>query len=165
MTKFTKSDKIKLKKGKENAMNKTVLEILRYLFTIGIPSVLVLIAVIALLKVYVLPAFFTSRKKQESRQVATVLKKREEVLSSNSGIYSLYLITFKLDNDSVELRVPKSTYDSYESGDKGELTSVGDRFVDFTVTEKAKAVTENEVVLAGDTMRSALNIIEQKERK
>ena len=29
----------------------------------------------------------------------------------------------------------------------------------------AQLTTENEVVLAGDTMRSALNIIEQKERK
>lgn len=146
-------------------MNETVLQILRYLFTIGIPSVLFLIVFIALLKVYVLPAFFTSRQKQESKQQAIVLKKREEVLSGPSGIYSLYLITFKIDIDSIELRVPKGTFDNYESGDKGELTSVGDRFVDFTVTEKAKAVTENEVVLAGDTMRSSLNIIEQKERE
>ena len=146
-------------------MNETALEILRYLFMIGIPSVLFLIAFIALLKVYVLPAFFTSRQKQEIKQIATVLKKREEVLSGPTGIYSLYLILFKIDIDSMELRVSKSTFESIESGDKGELISVGDRFVDFTVTEKAKSTTENEVVLAGDTMRSALNIIEQKERK
>ena len=146
-------------------MNKTVLEILRYLFTIGIPSVLVLIAVIALLKVYVLPAFFTSRKKQEIKQLAIVLKKREEVLSSNSGIYSLYLITFKLDNDSVELRVPKNIFEGLESGDKGELKIIGDKFVEFILAEKSACEMENEVVLAGDTMRSSLNIIEQKERK
>ena len=146
-------------------MNEIVLEILRYLFMVGIPSVLVLIAIIALLKVYVLPAFFTSRQKREIKQIATVLKKREEVLSGPAGIYSLYIILFKIDIDSMELRVSKSTFESIESGDKGELTSVGDRFVDFTVTEKAKSTTENEVVLAGDTMRSALNIIEQKERK
>ena len=146
-------------------MNGTVLQILRYLFTIGIPSVLFLIAFIALLKVYVLPAFFTSRKKRESKQNATVLKKREEVLSSGSGVYSLYLITFKLDNDSVELRVPKSIFDMLESGDKGELRNIGDRFIEFNLTERTTCKTENEVVLAGDTMRSSLNIIEQKERK
>ena len=146
-------------------MNETVLQILRYLFTIGIPSVLFLVAFIVLLKVYVFPAFFSSRQKQEIKQIATVLKKREEVLSGPSGIYSLYLITFKIDIDSIELRVPKSTFDNYESGDKGELTSIGDRFVGFSVTEKAKTTTENEVILAGDTMRSSLNIIEQKERE
>ena len=146
-------------------MNKIVLEILRYLFTVGIPSVLILIAIIALLKVYVLPAFFTSRQKRESKQVATVLKKREEVLSGSTGMYSLYMITFKIDNDSIDLRVPKNIYTSLDGGDKGELTNVGDRFVGFDVTEKSKAQTENEVVLAGDTMRSSLNIIEQKERK
>lgn len=146
-------------------MNEIVLEILRYLFMVGIPSVLFLIAFIALLKVYVLPAFFTSRKKEEIKQFATVLKKREEVLSGPSGIYSLYLITFKLDNDSVELRVPKDMFAKLESGDKGQLSNVGDRFVDFTVDEKAKDATEIEVVLSGDTMRSSLNIIEQKERE
>ena len=146
-------------------MNETVLQILRYLFTIGIPSVLFLIAFIALLKVYVLPAFFTSRQKQESKQTATVLKKREEVLSNPSGIYSLYLITFKIDVDSIELRVPKSTFDNLESGDKGELTNVGDRFVEFVVSEKTSSKTEKEVALAGDTMRSSLNIIEQKTRE
>ena len=146
-------------------MNDIVLGILRYLFMVGIPSVLILIAIIALLKVYVLPAFFTSRKKQEHKQTAYVLKKREEVLSNPSGIYSLYLITFKIDVDSMELRVPKSTFDNLESGDMGVLTNVGDRFVEFEVTEKSTNETKNQVILAGDTMRSSLNIIEQKERK
>ncbi len=146
-------------------MNEIVLGILRYLFMVGIPSVLFLIAFIALLKVYILPAFFSSRQKQERKQIATVLKKREEVLSGSTGIYSLYLITFKIDVDSIELRVPKSTFDNLESGDCGELTNIGDRFVGFTVSEKAKASSEVEVVLAGDTMRSALNIIEQKEKE
>ncbi len=146
-------------------MNEIVLQILRYLFMIGIPSVLILIAIIALLKVYVLPAFFTSRRKQESNQLATVLKKREEVLSGGTGIYSLYLITFKLDDDSIELKVPKNTFSGLESGDKGQLKSVGDRFVEFTVTEKSASTADAEVVLAGDSMRSSLNIIEQKERE
>lgn len=145
-------------------MNEAVLQILRYLFMIGIPSVLFLIAFIALLKVYVLPAFFTSRKKLEIKQIASVLKKREEVLSGPGGIYSLYLITFKIDVDSIELRVPKGIFDNVESGDKGELTNVGDRFVNFTVAEKSEIHTKNEIALVGDTMRSSLNIIEQKER-
>ena len=136
-------------------MNETLLKILRYLFTIGIPSVLFLIVFIVFLKMYVLPAFFTSRKKQLSIQTATVLKKREEVLSNGSGIYSLYLITFKIDNDSIELRVPKSIYTKHECGD---------RFVEFSVTEKSTNSALDEVVLAGDTMRSSLNIIEQKKR-
>ena len=77
----------------------------------------------------------------------------------------MYLITFKIDVDSIELRVPKSTFDILKSGDKGELTNIGDRFVEFAVSEKTETETENEVVLAGDTMRSSLNIIEQKERE
>lgn len=146
-------------------MNEIVLQILRYLFMIGIPSVLFLIAFIALLKVYVLPAFFTSRRKEEMKQTASVLKKREEVLSGEAGIYSLYLVTFKLDNDSIELRVPKSTFSSLESGDKGVLTNVGDRFVDFTVSERSSTATEVETALVGDSMRSSLNILEQKQRE
>ncbi len=146
-------------------MNETLLKILRYLFTIGIPSVLFLIVFIVFLKMYILPAFFTSRKKQLSIQTATVLKKREEVLSNGSGIYSLYLITFKIDDDSIELRVPKSIYTKHECGDRGVLSSVGDRFVEFSVTEKSTNSALDQVVLAGDTMRSSLNIIEQKKRE
>ena len=146
-------------------MNEIVLGILRYLFTVGIPSVLILIVIIALLKVYVLPAFFTNRKKQESKQTAYVLKKREEVLSGSAGIYSIYMIMFKIENDSIELRVPKNIFTSLDSGDKGELKNEGDKFVGFDVIEKSTDKTENQMILVGETMRSSLNIIEQKEKE
>lgn len=145
-------------------MNETLLQILRYLFTIGIPSLLIVVAILALLKVYVLPAFFTSHKKQESKQNAVVLKKKEEVLSGG-GIYSLYLVTFKLEDDSIELRVPKNVFLKLDGGDKGQLTNVGDRFIEFNITEKSQSTNEPQVILAGDTMRSSLNIIEQKQRE
>ena len=144
---------------------KYVIPVLRWLFTIGIPTLLICAAIVVFLKMFIFPAFFSDRKKKQYDALTTVLRKREEVLSNASGIYSLYYVIFSLENDSIEFSVPKKIYESLFAGDKGLLSYYGDQFSNFVVTEKSEKVKEGEILWVGDTMRSTLNIIEQKERE
>ena len=110
------------------------------------------------------PAFSSGRVRKKQTAVVTVLGKREEVLMNQSGIVTLYFVTFDLGNDILELMVPKSYYKDLSYGDKGNLSHTGDRFNRFTVTEKSGNKTDGASALVGDTMRSSLNEIAQKKR-
>lgn len=141
-----------------------IFEIMKFLFIFGIPIALIIIGFVVLIKIFFMPAFNSGRKRQKSTKTVKVLGKREEVLTSPGGIVTLYFVTFDLDNDILELMVPKSYYKELNYGDKGHLSHTGDRFNSFTVTEKSDEKTDGDSSLVGSTMRSSLNEISQKKR-
>ena len=144
--------------------DKYVIPVLRWLFMVGIPMLLIVVAIIVFLKIFVLPAFFSGRQKKERNCTARVIRKREEVLSNASGVYSLYFVNFSVEDEGLEFSVNKNLYDLLSSGDKGKLVFEGDKLVEFVVTEKSTKTEDGESILVGDTMRSTLNIMPQRNR-
>lgn len=141
-----------------------IFEIMKFIFIFGIPIAIFAVGIIFLIKIFFAPAFSSGRVRKKQTAVVTVLGKREEVLMNQSGIVTLYFVTFDLGNDILELMVPKSYYKDLNYGDKGNLSHTGDRFNRFTVTEKSGNKTDGASALVGDTMRSSLNEIAQKKR-
>ena len=141
-----------------------IFEIMKFIFIFGIPIAIFAVGIIFLIKIFFAPAFSSGRVRKKQTLVVTVLGKREEVLMNESGIVTLYFVTFDLGNDILELMVPKSYYKDLSYGDKGNLSHTGDRFNRFTVTEKSGNKTDGASALVGDTMRSSLNEISQKKR-
>lgn len=141
-----------------------IFEIMKFIFIFGIPIAIFAVGIIFLIKIFFAPAFSSGRVRKKQTAVVTVLGKREEVLMNQSGIVTLYFVTFDLGNDILELMVPKSYYKDLSYGDKGNLSHTGDRFNRFTVTEKSGNKTDGASALVGDTMRSSLNEIAQKKR-
>ena len=144
--------------------DKYVIPVLQWLFMVGIPMLLIVVAIIVFLKIFVLPAFFSGRQKKERSSAARVVRKREEVLSNGSGVYSLYFVNFSVEDEGLEFSVTKNLYDVLSSGDKGKLVYEGDKLVDFVITEKSTKTETGESILVGDTMRSTLNIMPQRDR-
>ena len=141
-----------------------IFEIMKFIFIFGIPIAIFAVGIIFLIKIFFAPAFSSGRVRKKQTAVVTVLGKREEVLMNQSGIVTLYFVTFDLGNDILELMVPKSYYKDLSYGDKGNLSHTGDRFNRFTVTQKSGNKTDGASALVGDTMRSSLNEIAQKKR-
>ena len=141
-----------------------IFEIMKFIFIFGIPIAIFAVGIIFLIKIFFAPAFSSGRVRKKQTAVVTVLGKREEVLMNQSGIVTLYFVTFDLGNDILELMVPKSYYKDLNYGDKGNLSHTGDRFNRFTVTQKSGNKTDGASALVGDTMRSSLNEIAQKKR-
>ena len=144
--------------------DKYVIPVLQWLFTVGIPILLIVVAIIVFLKIFILPAFFSGRQKKERSCTARVVRKREEVLSNGSGVYSLYFVNFSVEDEGLEFSVTKKLYDMLASGDKGKIVYEGDKLVDFAITEKSTETETGESILVGDTMRSTLNIMPQRKR-
>lgn len=142
-----------------------MIPVMRFIFVFGIPIALLAIGAFFIIKIFFLPTFNSGRKRQKSTETVKVLGKREEVLMNQSGIVTLYFVTFDLGNDILELMVPKSCYKDLNYGDKGNLSHTGDRFNGFTVTEKSGDKADGASALVGDTMRSSLNEISQKKRE
>ena len=145
-------------------LDKYVIPVLQWLFMVGIPMLLIVVAIIVFLKIFVLPVFFSGRQKKERSSTARVVRKREEVLSNGSGVYSLYFVNFSVEDEGLEFSVTKNLYDVLSSGDKGKLVYEGDKLVDFVITEKSTKTETGESILVGDTMRSTLNIMPQRDR-
>lgn len=131
----------------------------------GIPIMIFGIGVFFLVKIFFMPTFNSGRVRQRKTSVAKVLGKREEVLMNPSGIITLYYVTFDLNNDIIELMVPKSDYNMLNYGDKGDLSHTGDRFNKFVVIEKSSETTSDSSKTTGDTMRSSLKELAQKKRE
>lgn len=146
-------------------IDKYLIPVMRFMFIFGIPILLFGIGIFFMIKIFFMPAFSSGRKRQKSTEASKVLGKREEVLMNQSGIVTLYFVTFDLGDDILELMVPKSYYKELNYGDKGKLSHTGDRFNSFTVVEKSSEKTEAISSLVGDTMRSSLNEISQKKRE
>ncbi len=146
-------------------INNYVLPIMRWLFIFGVPILLFLLGMFFLVKIFFLPTFFSGRKREEKTNKAKVLGKREEVLANPSGLVTLYFVTFELDNDILELMVPKGYYKSLNYGDKGDLSHKGDRFNKFVIIERSSEKSEGQSKIVGDTMRSTLNEIAQKNKE
>jgi hypothetical protein len=146
-------------------IDKYLIPVMRFVLIFGIPILLFGIGIFFMIKIFFMPAFSSGRKRQKSTETVKVLGKREEVLMNQSGIVTLYFVTFDLGNDILELMVPKSYYKDLNYGDKGNLSHTGDRFNGFTVTNKSGDKTDGATAIVGDTMRSSLNEISQKKRE
>ncbi len=146
-------------------INDLIFEFMRFFLIFGFPIALISIGIVFLIKIFFLPAFSSGRKRQKNSDIVKVLGKREEVLMNPSGIVTLYFVTFDLENDILELMVPKSYYSELSYGDRGMLSHTGDRFNSFTVTEKSSEKMDGSSAIVGSTMRSSLNEIAQKKRE
>ncbi len=147
-------------------IEKVLIPFLQWFMMIGIPLIIFGIGVFFLIKIFFLPPFKSGRKKVTQTVIARVLGKREEFMHNQTGLYSLYYVTFTFgENENIELMVSKSEYKSLSYMDKIELTHKGEKLIAYTVLEKSKEKTEGETKLVGDTMRSSLNELYQKKRE
>lgn len=140
-------------------------EIMKFILIFGIPIFLFCFGVFFLVKIFFMPAFRSGRKRQERRDEARVIGKRDEVLMNQSGLITLYYVTFDIGNDLLELMVPKEEYKRLNYGDKGILAHTGDRFERFDVTVKSTEETKGQSEIVGSTMRSSLNEILQNKKE
>ena len=146
-------------------IDKVVIPAMQFIFIYGIPIMIFGVGVFFLVKIFFMPTFNSGRTRQKKTSVARVLGKREEMLMNPSGIITLYYVTFDLNNDIIELMLPKNEYNRLNYGDKGDLSHTGDRFNKFVVIEKSNEITSGSSKISADTMRSSLNELAQKKRE
>ena len=147
-------------------IEKILIPFLQWFMMIGIPLMIFGIGVFFLIKIFFLPPFKSGRKKVAQTVTASVLGKREEFLHNQTGLYSLYYVSFTFgENDRIELMVTKNEYKSLNYMDKVKLTHKGDKLVQFDILERSGEKTDGEIKHSGDTMRSSLNELYQKKRE
>ena len=89
-------------------IDKIVIPAMQFIFIYGIPIMIFGVGVFFLVKIFFMPTFNSGRTRQKKTSVARVLGKREEMLMNPSGIITLYYVTFDLNNDIIELMLPKN---------------------------------------------------------
>lgn len=98
------------------------------------PCLIVVSAIIALIRVFLMPALVNSGEKKTKETIITkVLGKREHVAGAGLGVVSLYYLSFE---NSLELRVPKKTYKNVNPEDVVKLTYIGEKFEELSIVEK-----------------------------
>ncbi len=141
-------------------------EIMKIVFIFAIPVIAIIIGLVVLIRIFILPNFFSGRKKQTQTVIAKVLGKREEVLHNPTGFYSMYYVVFAFgENEKIELKTSKSEYKNLNYMDKVELTHKGEKLVGLTMLEKSNMKSTGETKHVASTMRSSLNELAQKKRE
>ncbi|MBQ7760628.1 MAG: DUF2500 family protein [Clostridia bacterium] len=119
-------------------VNDVVSGALLFLLLFGIPAIMLVLGIILLVRVFMPGVVNTGRKATTYTVKTRVLGRREHHINSIQGNVKYYYITFALEeNDKIELKVSKSTFNSVDYDDIVKLTYAGERFKNLSIIERS----------------------------
>lgn len=103
-----------------------------------IPLIMIVLGIVLLVRVFMPNVVSTGRKATVYTVKSRVLERREHHINSIQGIIKYYYVTFELEqNDKIELKVPKSVFNSVDFDDIVKLTYAGDSFKNLEIIDKS----------------------------
>ena len=103
----------------------------------GIPIVLAIFGVIFLIRSTMHKHTYINKKPERRKSRARVIDKVEYYGSNPTGFYQYYRLTLELlENEKIEMKVPKNVINKVDVNDIVMVTFEGDKFVSIDIVEK-----------------------------
>lgn len=148
-------------------LERWIVPIMQMIFIFGIPIVLFVIAIVVLCNIFFIPQIKTLKSKTQTQNGVKVVDKRKEKFSNPNGIYTLYFITFELENkDRIELKTTKGVYNKANYDDIGVIKykSEVELLKSFEITKKSGEKTQGKTQDVGAFTRTSISDITHRKR-